>query len=77
MSEVNTTTKRTGEDSQEYSLLDGAGSVDPQIPRSKSILLNKVNRHSHEGEHDPENWLKHKSHVIVLTFSGKPVYSRY
>jgi len=77
MSEVNTTTERPGEDSQEYSSLDRAGSVDPQIPRSKSILLNKVNRHSHEGEHDPENWLKHKSHVIVLTFSGKPVYSRY
>ena len=48
-----------------------------KIPRSKSFILEKVNRYAHEGEHDPENWLRHKSHVIVLTYSGKPVYTRY
>ena len=47
------------------------------VPRSKSFILVKVNRYAHEGEHDPENWLRHKSHVIVLTYSGKPVYTRY
>ena len=68
------------DDDQEYSKAEspiGRTQIDPQIPRSKSMLLNKVNRHSHQGEHDPESWLKHKCHVIVLTYSGKPVYTRY
>jgi len=54
-----------------------AVSRSPLIPRSNSILLDKINRHSHEGEHDPESWLRHKCHVVVLTYSGKPVYTRY
>lgn len=64
-------------DQSSKSKRDGSIPECAQIPRSKSILLTKVNRHAHEGEHEPESWLKHKSHVIVLTFSGKPVYTRY
>lgn len=42
-----------------------------------SHLLSKSSRYSDEGEHDSANWLRHKCHVILYTFSGKPVYSRY
>jgi hypothetical protein len=47
------------------------------IQPSRSSLLMKVNKYSHEGEQKPEEWLKHKCHVIVFTYSGKPVYTRY
>ena len=33
--------------------------------------------HQDEGEHDPSAWLSHGFHVVVLTYSGKPVYTRY
>ena len=33
--------------------------------------------HENEGEHEPSVWLDHGLHVVVLTYSGKPVYTRY
>ena len=46
-------------------------------PSSASSLPNKVTMHEDEGEHDAGKWLAHGCHVIVFTFSGKPVYTRY
>lgn len=37
----------------------------------------KMTTYESQGEHDPFSWLSHKCHVIVFTYSGKPVYSRY
>lgn len=37
----------------------------------------KLCTYESQGEHDPSCWLSHKCHVIVFTYSGKPVYSRY
>ena len=33
--------------------------------------------HEHEGEHDPSVWLQHGMNIVVLTYSGKPVYTRF
>ena len=45
--------------------------------RLKHSLIHKSAQYEHEGEHDSAVWLAHRSHVIVFTYSGKPVYTRY
>eukprot|EP00919_Chromeraceae_sp_WS-2016_P081588 GHVR01192726.1.p1 GENE.GHVR01192726.1~~GHVR01192726.1.p1 ORF type:complete len:188 (+),score=41.73 GHVR01192726.1:191-754(+) len=51
-----------------------------------STTFDKGNRLNHskvlskkqdEEDNTMETWYKHKTHVIVFTFSGKPVFSRY
>lgn len=40
-------------------------------------LMHKSRKYENEGEQDAARWLSHKSQVIVFTYSGKPVYTRY
>ena len=40
-------------------------------------VSNKMNVYESHGEHDPTPWLSHKCHIIVFTYSGKPVYTKY
>jgi vacuolar fusion protein MON1 len=42
-----------------------------------SHILSKAVRHSDEGEHDTDKWLRHKCQVLISTYSSKPVYTRY
>jgi hypothetical protein len=52
--------------------------VDMRTTTDEKVQLNsKVLKHESEGEHDPQVWLNHSCHIIVFTFSGKPVYTRY
>jgi hypothetical protein len=53
--------------------------VDPgsELNRGKVQLNAKVNKYEDEGEHETDRWLSHACQVIVLTYSGKPVYTRY
>jgi hypothetical protein len=36
----------------------------------------KLTRYDHEHNKDPD-WYKHEKHVLICTWSGRPVYSRY
>lgn len=50
-------------------------SSDPS--NTKPPLSTKANFYDSQGEHDAVPWLLHECNVIVFTFSGKPVYTRY
>lgn len=46
------------------------------MPGSSSLWRRPHKKHREENE-EVSSWYLHKRHVIVLTYSGKPVYSRY
>lgn len=56
-------------------VLHGPNSGDS--PNGKHPLSTKISKYESEGEHASGSWLSHSCHILVLTFSGKPVYTRY
>lgn len=54
---------------------EAQAAIVPQVGHRR-IWQVRHNKHAEETDADPA-WYKHKRHVIVFTFSGKPVYSRY
>lgn len=49
-----------------------------ESPSANKLPLNsKISKYETEGEHASESWLSHSCHIVVITYSGKPVYARY
>lgn len=53
--------------------------MDEIVKMDKKFWAKKAKSHlkySHQDSKDPE-WIKHEKHVIALTWSGRPIYTRY
>jgi hypothetical protein len=37
---------------------------------------NQVKQHAHEHHRNP-NWFRHEKHILIFTFTGRPVFSKY